>query len=468
MKYDFGGIEMRLFRASTHMRIVLLYLIFAALWISITDYLVLTLAKSVEVTIRLEQSKEVIFVLVTALLLYFERRKSDMDRRRDEQRFRIMAEFTYDWEYWLGPNGSFRYVSPSCERITGYRAEEFEADPELLNRIIHPEDLGIMTEHTEAERSEKEPASVEFRIINREGEVRWVGHVCQRVFDERSNPLGVRVSNRDLTEQKELQEKERLQIEELAHADKMITLGTLVAGVAHEINNPTNFITLNTPLIRESWKGASPILDEHYKREGEYYIGRFKYSILRERMNGLLDGVAEGANRIKRIVSSLKDYARPDPSDMNQMVDINQVIQNAVTLMSNPIKKATNHFHTDLDESIPRSIGSSQKLEQVMINLIQNSLDSLADQEKVVSVSSRFDKENRNIIVEVADEGCGIEQELLLRIVDPFFTTKRSSGGTGLGLPIADRIIKDHGGSLTFSSVVSVGTTARVVIKASE
>jgi C4-dicarboxylate-specific signal transduction histidine kinase len=292
--------------------------------------------------------------------------------------------------------------------------------------------------------------------------------VCQRVYDEQNNTLGIRVSNRDLTAQKKLQEQEKLQIEELAHADKMITLGALVAGVAHEINNPTNFITLNTPLIRESWKGACPILDDYYQREGEFYVGRFKYSVLRERMDGLLDGVSEGAKRIKRIVTSLKDYARPDPSDMNQMVDINQVIQNAITLMSNPIKKRTDHFHTDLYEPIPKCTGSSQKLEQVMINLIQNSLDSLADNEKAVFVSSRYNAPNKLVIVEVRDEGCGIDPELLPRIMDPFFTMKRSAGGTGLGLPIADRIMKDHGGKLVFSSVPDSGTTARLEIKVRE
>lgn len=267
---------------------------------------------------------------------------------------------------------------------------------------------------------------------------------------------------------KKAEELERMHIEKMAHADKMVTLGTLVSGVAHEINNPTNFITLNTPILREFWQGTRPILDEYYQKEGNFSVGRFQYSALRGRMDQLLDGVTEGAERITRIVAHLKDFARPDPSDMNQEVDINRAIQNAVALLGNPIEKHTRHFHVAYDDPIPPIIGSAQKLEQVMINLIQNSLESLTDGEQGVFVSSKCDKESNGILIEVKDEGCGIAEEILSRILDPFFTTKRTSGGTGLGLPIVARIVKDHGGEITFSSEVGRGTTATIRLPGKE
>ena len=99
-----------------------------------------------------------------------------------------------------------------------------------------------------------------------------------------------------------------------------------------------------------------------------------------------------------------------------------------------------------------------------MINLIQNSLEALTDVEQGVMVSSQYDEKNNMICVEVKDEGCGIEEDILPRILDPFFTTKRTSGGTGLGLPIATRIVKDHGGELTFSSQAGTGTIAKIVL----
>ena len=286
-------------------------------------------------------------------LLYLERKHADETQKKAEERFRTMADFTYDWEYWVGPDRRFIYVSPSCERITGYRADEFMADPELAQRIIHPDDYKIVSEHIHNEPQGEETSSIEFRIITKNGEERWLGHVCQRVYDKQGNPLGIRASNRDITERKKFEELERMHIEKMAQADKMVTLGTLVSGVAHEINNPTNFITLNTPILREAWHGTRPLLDEYYHTEGDFSVGRFPYSTLRERMDQLLDGVAEGAERITRIVANLKDFARPDPSDMHQEVDINQVIQDAITLLRNPIEKRTRHFHVNYDETIP-------------------------------------------------------------------------------------------------------------------
>ena len=454
-------------RIPKHLRIVVVYVMFAGLWCFFADYGIMHITNDPAMVVRLERYKIAIFILVTAALLYVECKHAYTRHAKIEERFRMMAEFTYDWEYWIGPDGHLVYVSPSCERMTGYRADEFIADPELITRILHSEDR-MMLDSIHNPPEGDETATIEFRIITRDGEERWIGHVCQRVYDEHGIPMGIRVSNRDITKRKIYEEFERIQIEELFQADKMITLGTLVSGVAHEINNPTNFITLNTPLLREAWQGATPILDEYYDQEGDFYLGRFKYTVLRERMAQLFDGVTEGANRIKRIVASLKDFARPDPSDMNQKVDINLVIQNSITLLKNPISKRTKYFQVLCDENIPTLIGSSQKLEQVMINLIQNSLESLENQEKKVSVSSRYRVWSKEIVVEVEDEGCGIPHDVLSRIFDPFFTTKRTSGGTGLGLSIAARVVNEHGGKLSFSSTIGSGTRAKLVLPVKE
>ncbi|MBN2552538.1 MAG: PAS domain S-box protein [Spirochaetales bacterium] len=447
-----------------HIQVVLIYVFLAALWVLVTDYLIARLIENPELLVSMEGYKGFAFIVITAVFLYFERMGSDRALQRNAERFRVMAEFTYDWEYWLGTDGHFKYVSPSCRRITGYTAEEFLRDPGLLENIIHPEDHELFVEHLKEEHVEEYPSSIEFRIINRKGEEHWIGHVCQRVYGNRGDALGIRASNRDITRRRKYQESELMKIEELAQAEKMITLGTLVSGVAHEINNPTHFIALNTPLLRETWHGTRPILDSYYRQNGEFRVGRFKYSLLKDRVDQLLDGVDEGARRIQRIVNSLKDYARPDPSDMNQIVDINEVIQNAITLLANPIENQTNRFSANLAESLPRIRGSSQKLEQVLINLIQNALESLEAKDKSVSVSSGVDALNHRVIIEVKDEGCGMEDKTLRRVLDPFYTTKRSKGGTGLGLAIAARIAQDHGGQLTFTSEVGKGTTALLTL----
>ncbi len=132
----------------------------------------------------------------------------------EKERFRIIADFTYDWEYWIDPDGTMLYVSPSCERITGYRPSEFLADPALLEQIVHPDDYDRVRCHLSAERHSGQAYEIEFRIITRTGSMRWIGHACQPVYNEAGHWLGQRASNRDITEQKQLQEAYHVLVEE--------------------------------------------------------------------------------------------------------------------------------------------------------------------------------------------------------------------------------------------------------------
>ncbi len=138
---------------------------------------------------------------------------SEESMRESATKFRIVAENTYDWEYWLSPEGRFIYISPACKRISGYDTAEFMADPDLRLRIIHPDDSENYEDHRRYAREKKGSGEIEFRIIHADGTVRWIGHVCQTVFDSRGNYLGLRGSNRDITKRKNAEEiilKEKL------------------------------------------------------------------------------------------------------------------------------------------------------------------------------------------------------------------------------------------------------------------
>jgi PAS domain S-box-containing protein len=137
--------------------------------------------------------------------LYAQAMKAEL--RESEERFRTIADYTYDWAYWLDPNGNYVYVSPSCERITGYRADEFQADPTLLETIIHPDDGAAVTEHLREEPVEGSHADLfQFRVIARSGEERWLEHACQPVYGSDGTYLGRRASNRDITERRRIEE----------------------------------------------------------------------------------------------------------------------------------------------------------------------------------------------------------------------------------------------------------------------
>ncbi len=121
---------------------------------------------------------------------------------QQEFKFRTIADFTYDWEFWLGPDGSFIHTSPSCKRVTGREAEEFYSDPGLLNSILHPDDAMLFADHRHDMSAGAESESIVFRILHTDGSTRWIEHVCQPIIDDSGNFLGTRGSNRDITERK--------------------------------------------------------------------------------------------------------------------------------------------------------------------------------------------------------------------------------------------------------------------------
>jgi len=131
-----------------------------------------------------------------------ERIEAEQALRESEQRFRTVADFTYDWESWIAPDGTYEYVSPSCQRITGYGANEFLTDDKLLEKIVHPDDHKLLTRHLKNEKESMDAQTIEFRIKKRNGNERWIAHICQPVYGNDGSFLGRRASNRDITEKK--------------------------------------------------------------------------------------------------------------------------------------------------------------------------------------------------------------------------------------------------------------------------
>jgi signal transduction histidine kinase len=263
----------------------------------------------------------------------------------------------------------------------------------------------------------------------------------------------------DVTDQKRMETQ-------LLQSYKLASLGKLVAGVAHEINNPNTFILGNLKILQESLTDIFPILDEYYQKNKDLKIARLNYEIFKENISMLVSDMISGANRTKKIVGDLRNFARKDEGGLTDIVDLNDLIKNHLDITTKQIKKHA-HLEVELDENIPKFRGNTNKIEQVLLNLIMNAVDSIEHDKGLVKIKTELSKQRDVIYLMISDNGCGISESMIKNIFDPFFTTKRQTGGIGLGLSITYGIVKDHKGTIEVNSKVGEGTTfiIRIPIK---
>ncbi len=265
---------------------------------------------------------------------------------------------------------------------------------------------------------------------------------------------------RDITHYKKLQQERVEHQNEMFRAEKMATLGTLVAGVGHEINNPNNVLSMNIPLLEKIWKDAEPLLLESVSSGKIEKIAGLPAEEMIAETPKIIASIGRASKRIKNIVKLLRDYVRGDQNThAARPIDINAAIRAASELAMPQIRKATQKIEFLLAPELPLIAGDLQRLEQVFINLLTNAAESLTSQTQKISVISQFIPGDSCVEVFVRDEGAGIPPEVLQRIGDPFLTTKHDRGGTGLGVSISMRIVEEHGGSIRYDSSQGKGTS---------
>ena len=352
---------------------------------------------------------------------------------------------------------------PGCVSVTGYTSEDYKKAPDLWFKMVHKKDRGKVLQQAKLAIAGKEVDPLEHRIIHRDGSVRWIRNKIVITKDENGNPVAYDGLINDITQLKMAEVAAAQRNEQLKQADKMASLGILVSGIAHEISNPNNFILLNAQLFSKVWKDIAPILDAYYVQNDDFSIAGMPYSTSKEKIMQSLDGIFKGSERIRSITGSLTEYARADSGRLNEQVDINKVVEMAILITGNLIRKSTGNFKVEYGEHIPHIRGNAQQLEQVVINLITNACQSLKNPSAEIIVSTYYNKAKHHVGIKVEDQGVGIAPADLQYIMDPFFTTKRDMGGTGLGLSVSYNIVKSHGGSLTLSSAPNKGTVARAL-----
>ncbi len=278
------------------------------------------------------------------------------------------------------------------------------------------------------------------------------------IFDDQGEVEGVLEFSRLITKQKNMEMQ-------LMQTDKLASLGQLVSGIAHEINNPNTFIRGNVSIIQEAMRDILPILDEHSRNEKNLQIARLNYDVFKSNILILLEDMAQGTNRIKTIVEGLRRFAKRDDGVLNDEVDLNETIQSCLRLVANQIGRKAK-VKLELDVEIPKVRGNFQRLEQVVVNILINASQAIEKKMGAIVIQTAHLEKENELLLKISDDGKGIDEKTLKQIFDPFFTTKRNQGGTGLGLSIAYGIVKEHKGRIEVESKVGSGTAFSIYIPA--
>jgi len=402
-------------------------------------------------------------LFITIMRDMTERKIAEKKLVESEERFRQIFEQTED-AIMLFDSGTCAIidVNPVAERLFGFSRQELMVRGVVC--LCRPDELASLKGAIcSIERGEMRHLD---KIVNlrKDGEEIIVS-LRSKIIVLQGEEV-IYCTFRDITERVRMEEAARDIQSRLIHTNKMASLGQLVSGVVHEINNPNNFIMANAQMLEKAVPDAIKILDEYHREYGDFNLAGIPYREMRESAPHLFEGIVEGARRINDIVNNLKSFARQDNAVPEGTVDINRAVTTSVAIIHHQMNKYTSNFHLDLMEHLPLIKGSPQQLEQVIINLLMNACQSLADREAGISVTTEYDESAGVVMLKVHDEGVGMPPNVMERILEPFFTTKLDSGGTGLGLSISHSIIKEHNGTLDFVSEPGKGTTFTVTFPA--
>jgi len=390
------------------------------------------------------------------------RRQAEKALKENEEKYRLLIETVPHGILEIDMAGKINFANTALQKILLYSKKE------LLGKTVFdlvPPEYKSKTEEVLnilAERREK-PFQIIGKFRRKDGSLVDIQLDWNFKRDPDGAVNGIISVVSDISKRLQAEREAKIRQEQLIQADKMVALGTLVSGVAHEINNPNNFIMINIPILERAWKSILPILDEYYENNGDFKVANLPYKQMKAEFQEICSDILEGSQRINAIIKDLKKYSRKSEVKPTEYVDVNKVISSCIHLLGNNIQKFTDNFQVEYDDEIPLIRGNFQHFEQIIINLIQNACQSLPDRSKGVFVSTAFNKSNKTVEIQIRDEGVGIESENLNRIFDPFFTTKRDEGGTGLGLFVSNNIIQKYGGQFKFSSTPGEGTIAKVI-----
>ncbi len=379
------------------------------------------------------------------VIVYFE--KTRIDLANSESRFRRLAENAPDviFRLELVPQQRLSYISPAVTSLTGYHPDEFQADPELFRKFIHPDDIGTLERIATTDEPAAEPSAL--RLVARTGELVWCELHTARLYDRNGKAIALEGIARDITRRKNaLQEKDHLQ-QQLLESQKMEAIGKLAGGIAHDFNNILTVIQGYTDLLLGSLAVDDP------RRED-------------------CQGIRLATERAAALPRQLLAYSRKQTLQ-RRVINLNHLVNSMDQLLQRLIGEKYS-VTINLTPQKNNILADAGQIQQVLMNLALNARDAMPDGGPIIvqtgveyKLPDNIDQADDMIPREYAfllvkDAGTGIAADIRDHIFDPFFSTKPTNKGAGLGLSVVYGIVKQHEGWIEVDSQPNQGTTLKI------
>src|SRR5256886_14514578 len=367
-----------------------------------------------------------------ALMDVTARREIERQLHKEQEFARRLVDSFPDLILVIDTQGNYTFVSPRCREILGYELDDTH-EMQFGGRT-HPDDLpALLALYSDILKGKQNFSSLEVRVRHKLGEWRRILFNFSPLFDESGKIEGVVLSGRDITELKRLGEQ-------LIQSEKLAAIGQMLAGVAHELNNPLTAILGVTELVRE--------------REG-----------LDDSMKRQLDLTHRQARRAARIVQNLLEFSRPTATQKKPL-DLNNIIERTLQLHEHSLRRNAVEVSFQPQEGLPEVVGDPSQLIQVFLNLVINAEQAIREIRESGRIQIRATSAFGKVMITIQDDGAGIAPDAIAKIFDPFYTTKRPGGGTGLGLSICVTILREHGGTIGTQSLPAGGSAFTVTLPA--